>query len=152
MFTIFKSYINPKRSISKKKRPTVYVTPTGQRIPLTPFKPSYINVKYFAEHRDCSKMIKEHYWLSDVRMYENPELTDELVKADFETLTIQLSTEVLQQNVSLQRDIFIRTICSFIAQKLFYEVEQGKHYHLLVQRYSVKTPHISTTNKDAIRN
>lgn len=147
MFTILKDYINPhQRSRGHKRVPTTYLNEKNERLPLVPFKPSYINVRFFAAHRDCARMIKENPWLSDVRMFENPELTEQLVKADYETLTIELSSEALQQDISMQRDIFIRAICSFIAQRLFHDVEQGQPYRLLVQRYSTKAQQIELNN------
>lgn len=147
MFTILKDYIHPKqRSRGHKRVPTTYLNEHNERLPLVPFKPSYINIRFFAAHRDCARMIKENPWLSDVRMFENPELTEQLVKADYETLTVQFSSEVLQQDISLQRDIFIRTICSFIAMRVFHDAEQGESYRLLVQRYSNKAQQIELNN------
>lgn len=150
MFTIAKNFIHLKRPRGNKRVPSTYINQLKERMPLVPFRPSYINVRLFAEHRDCGRLFKEHYWLSDVRMFENPSLTDQLVRADYETLTIQLSSDVLAQDLSLQRDIFIRTICTFIAQRLFHDASQGEPYRLLVNRYSTKsvqTGEVKNNNK-----
>ncbi len=98
-------------------------------------------------------MLKENPWLTNIKLYENPQLQGQLIHADFETLTIQLSRDFLEQNITLQRDVFIRTVCSFIAQEIFHDTEQGEPYRLLVKRYIINIQQVKHNSlKNTSRN
>jgi hypothetical protein len=95
--------------------------------------------EFIVEH-ELMDMFVDHPWVSELTLVENPYLRENMARAKLETKTIELSTDVMKKDVSTQRDIFVRAVCHFIANKIFNERGQGQAYQLLVQRYNRKKP------------
>ena len=143
-----RNHNRPKRVIGSSKRPRE----------LEPFKPSYINVRYFLEHRNLSKLLQENIWLKECSLYESPELTYEqalythkLVRSNYERSTIELSQEFMHLSIEDQRSILIIELCALINEKVFHQLNFGESYELLLKRYTAKANTNQETNKQGTK-
>ena len=98
-----------------------------------------MDMEQYISDRDCLHIFVEHPDIAELKLVENPYLRNSLARASFQNKTIEISSKVMLDNKSVQRDVFIKALCHFIAIKLFNEVGQGEAYKLLVQRYARKT-------------
>lgn len=109
-----------------------------------------IDMEQFITEHDCLELAIEHDWLIHVKLYENIFLRDTLAKSSTNKATdtakwsIELSTALLNGEVGLQREMFIKAACNLISIRMFGYGGGGQVFQLLVDRYlhKVKKPSI----------
>lgn len=99
---------------------------------------------------DCQHILNENPWLKDVKLLQNNYFYSNLVRADYNKFTIELSRKLFEYSLSTQRVLFIQALCHMIAVRLFNHSDQGTPYRLLVKRYTTNKVPVTALNKLAI--
>lgn len=94
-----------------------------------------LNIEQYIVQHQCLNMLLDHPWVRQLKLVSNPYMYKSYGRANYKTNTVELSANVLKEPIQIQREVFIRAICHFIAKKMFDESGEGQAYKLLVQRY-----------------
>lgn len=114
-------------------RPAKPAVTKGRLAGLQHLKP--MNIEDFIVKHNCVNMMLEHPWIRELKLVANPYMYRSYGRANYKSNTVELSERIMKEPGFVQREVFIRAVCHFIAKKLFDEAGEGPAYRLIVQRY-----------------
>lgn len=94
-----------------------------------------LNIKEFMSKNACYHIWREYPFVATLKLVSNPYMYKTLGKAEYSTNTIHLSAKLEGKPVSFIREVFIRTVSHFIADKIFDDKGTGEGYTLIVSRF-----------------
>lgn len=117
-------------------KPKAGYSPKGRQAGYDHLKP--MDMEAFIVKHECINLLLEHPWIRQLKLVSNPYMYKSLGHANYKTGTVELSEKTMKEPNAIQREVFIRTVCHFIAKKLFDEAGEGQAYKLIVARFNKK--------------
>lgn len=97
-----------------------------------------LDMEDFLVEHELVEMYCNHPFVLELKLFKNKYLQKSLGRANYDEKRVEIDAEVLEKRaVAIQRAVFVRTICHFIAKKE-YGTYEGVKYEMLVHKYLKK--------------
>ena len=94
-----------------------------------------LDMKSYIKKHNLQHMIEENKFLTQLKLVENTRIRRVLGRCYFKTKTIELSTQILHEDATNQKEVLIHELCHYIAFIRYKDHGHGRAFKSMMARY-----------------